>query len=172
MAAYFPLSLIHKKIEELQHALFFPVNDSILKMPTCVITVIRVDEIGQVWFAIPSPAQDIDEFDKSFHAKLDFFKKGKDFFLKLLGKAFIVTDPEEINTADIEESVKERARKKEIVLIKVKISHADYFEKPVIAATAHHSMFKNIFSYIYRLIFHPQHEYRLPAFKELPALDQ
>ena len=171
MAAYFPLSFIHKKIEELQHALFFPVNDSILKMPTCVITVMRVDEIGQVWFAIPSPAQDIDEFDKSFGAKLDFFKKGKDFFLKLLGKAFIVSDPEEINVASIEESIKERARRRELVLIKIKISHADYFEKPVVATTTHHSIFRNILSYIHR-IFHPQQEYHLPAFKELPAWDQ
>jgi hypothetical protein len=61
---------------------------------------------------------------------LDFFRKGKDYFLKILGKAFIVNDPEEINSiGSISEFVKSKARNNELVILKVKITHADYSEK-------------------------------------------
>src|SRR3977135_2659643 len=110
MITVLPLSFIQHKIEELRNALFFSTTQSLLKIPTHIVNVLKVDELGQIWFAIPKPAQHIHEFDNSFAAKLDFFKKGKDFYLKLLGKAFIVNDPEEINTIIyINEEIKDQA---------------------------------------------------------------
>src|SRR5882672_3973288 len=170
MITYLPLSFVQHKIEELKNALFFSMSESLLKIPAHIVNVLKVDELGQIWFAIPKPAQHIHEFDNSFGAKLDFFKKGKDFYIKILGKAFIVNDPEEINTIIyINEEIKQKARKNEIVLIKVKITHADYSEKKP-AQTSANSVFRNARMLLYKWFAHAQEEqYNLSAFKKIPV---
>lgn len=77
---------------ELQSALFFTESLSIVKLPTHVISDVEVDTDGNVWFVIPKPVQHIEAFEKEIPAKLDFFKKGKDFFVKMRGTAFLQTD--------------------------------------------------------------------------------
>ncbi|MDP4131748.1 MAG: hypothetical protein Q8939_16420, partial [Bacteroidota bacterium] len=58
------------------------------------------------------------------------FRKGKDYYLKILGKAFIINDPEDINSMEeLSEAIKQKARKNELVILKVKITHVDYAEK-------------------------------------------
>jgi hypothetical protein len=66
------------------------------------------------------------EFDREFPVRLEFFRKGKRFFLHITGKAFIITDPEEINGLFYDD-IKEKAAD-HMVLIKVKMLKADYFE--------------------------------------------
>jgi hypothetical protein len=58
--------------------------------------------------------------------RLEFFKKGRQYFLHLSGKAFIVTDPEEINGL-VHDDIRERAAD-HLVLIKVRMLKADYFQ--------------------------------------------
>ena len=59
---------------------------------------------------------------------MDFFKKGKDFYLRIDGIAHIMNDPEQINSLiDLPDDVKLKAMH-ESILIKVKILKADYFE--------------------------------------------
>ncbi|MBS1597736.1 MAG: hypothetical protein JST75_05895 [Bacteroidetes bacterium] len=170
MITFLPLSFIQHKIEELENALFFSTSESLLKIPTHIVDVLKVDELGQIWFAIPKPAQHLHEFDNSFGAKLDFFKKGKDFYLKILGKAFIVNDPEEINTVIyINDDIKERARKNEIVLVKVKITHADYAEKKPVHTSAN-SILKTARLHFYKWFTNAQqYETSLSSFSKVPV---
>ncbi len=166
------LSFIRKKLQELQNALFFPISDSVLKMPVCVITVITVDEIGQIWFAVSRPAQQIHEFDREFPARMDFFKKGKEFYLKILGKAYIVTDPEEVNSAfSIPAEIKEKAMSNELALLKVKITHADYFESaPVKKKGTLLEKLKNIRLSLFKWAFPEYPAYHLSlSMEEVPA---
>jgi len=88
--------ILKSKIMELQSALFFTESLSIVKLPTHVISDVEVDMEGNIWFAIPRPVQHIDAFDKKISAKLDFFKKGQDFFVKVRGTAFLLADADEI----------------------------------------------------------------------------
>ena len=126
---YLTLPFLQGKIKVLENAFFFPVMHSVLNIPVRIVKALEVDELGQIWFTIPHPAQYIAEFDKEFLAKLDFFKKGINFYLKIAGTAFVVTDPEEINSLCLlSEELKQTARKNEIVLLKVKIQYADYFK--------------------------------------------
>lgn len=127
MFGYLPITFIEEKIMDLENALFFSMSDAVLKIPTCVIKVLEADELGQIWFVIPKPSQFIHAFDKTFPVKLDFFRKGRAFYLKIFGKAFLVNDPEEINSAEcLNETTKQLARRNETVLIKVQMSHAEY----------------------------------------------
>lgn len=123
------LNFLREKINELRSALFFNTGNAVLKLPTCIITTLHMDEAGQVWFFVNRPEQYLHEFDKEFPARLDFFKKGKRFFLHLTGKAYIVSDPEELNElVSVTDDVKQKAISHQ-VLIKFKISGADYYER-------------------------------------------
>src|ERR1700743_2694098 len=81
--------ILKSKIMELQSALFFTESKSIVKLPTHVISDIEMDEEGNIWFVIPKPAMHIEAFEKEIPAKLDFFKKGMDFFVKVRGVAYL-----------------------------------------------------------------------------------
>ena len=122
------LPFLQEKISDLRSALFFSLSNAVLKMPTTIVTALKVDEVGQVWFFVNRPMQNIQEFDKEFPARLEFFKKGKYFYLKIMGKACIVNDPEEVNgLVSLNEEVKTQAMTK-LVLVKVKIQSVEYME--------------------------------------------
>ena len=89
---------LQEKIMELQQALFFDLGSAVLKLPVSVINALHVDEVGQVWFFITKPQQNVNEFDREFRCRLDFYRKGKNFYLHLTGKGCIVSDPEEVNS--------------------------------------------------------------------------
>ena len=122
------LPFLQEKISDLRSALFFSLTNAVLKMPTTIVTALKVDEVGQVWFFVNRPMQNIQEFDKEFPARLEFFKKGKFFYLKIMGKACIVNDPEEVNgLVSLTEDVKTKAMT-QLVLVKVKIQSVEYME--------------------------------------------
>lgn len=124
------LNFFREKIQELRSALFFNTSNAVLKLPPCIISTLKVDEAGQVWFFVNRPEQYLHEFDKEFPARLNFFRKGKPFFLNLTGKAFIISDPEELNEIiSLSDDVKQTAMA-HMVLIKFNISSAQYDERP------------------------------------------
>jgi hypothetical protein len=125
------LTFLSEKVQELRSALFFNTSNAVLKLPTCIISTLKVDEAGQIWFFVHRPEQYLHEFDKEFPARLEYFQKGKRFFLHLTGKAFIITDPEELNEIiSLEDDIKQTA-KSHMVLIKFKIANANYYERVV-----------------------------------------
>jgi general stress protein 26 len=118
---------LKSKIMDLQQALFFSESYSVLKLPISIINVIKVDEVGQVWFMVNRPSQDLNEFEKEFRAKLAFYKKGKNYFLDVRGKAYTVTDPEEVNNLDGCDGNTKKLATTTMVLIRMSISDIKYF---------------------------------------------
>jgi general stress protein 26 len=94
------MNVLKSKISELQTALFYTESVSPIKLPTHVITDVEVDDEGRIWFAVPRPTMHIDAYEKEVLAKLDFFKKGKDFFVKVKGVATLLIDAATINSYD------------------------------------------------------------------------
>src|ERR1700683_3466438 len=131
------LRFLREKIQDLKNALFFSQNTSLLRMATTIVSISKVDELGQMWFFIPRPPQALHEFDREFPVRLEFFRKGKKFFLHVSGKAFIVTDPEEINGL-VHDDLRQLASA-HLVLIKVRMTKADYFESSGSSDLAHAS---------------------------------
>ena len=168
MSGYLPLTFIEEKVMDLQNALFFSLSDAVLKIPSCVIKVLQADELGQLWFVIPKPSQLIHAFDKTFPVKLDFFKKGRDYYLKILGKAFVVNDPEEINHAEcLHETIKHQAQYNETVLIKVQMSHAEYIETTH-TRTSRKAILTQVRNKFFQW-FHLSHHEEGLAFQKIPA---
>jgi general stress protein 26 len=156
MPGYLPLTFIEEKVRDLENALFFSMSDAVLKIPSCVVKVLETDELGQIWFVIPKPSQFIHAFDRTFPVKLDFFRKGRDYYLKVFGKAFLVNDPEEINSVDcLTENTRQQAMKSETVLVKVKITRAEYVETAPAKLTAK-TILHQVRSKLYRWFQHSQ----------------
>src|SRR6478735_2118336 len=130
MFGYLPIAFVEKKVRDLESALFFSMSDAVLKFPSCVVKLLEADELGQLWFLIPKPSQLIQAFDKTFPVKLDFSRKGREYYMKINGTAFLVQDPEEINHVEcLNEQIRKQAFVGEAMLVKVKMLHAEYTEK-------------------------------------------
>jgi len=124
-----PIQFLRQKIQNIRSALFFSQNNDLIKMPTSIITVLKIDEEGCLWFFVKRPPQCLDAFEKEFPARLDFFRKRTGYFLHVSGKAFIVQDTgifmDDWN--DISPVSKEDLLQ-EMVLLKVKMMNVDYFD--------------------------------------------
>jgi general stress protein 26 len=158
------LHFLQEKIQDLKNALFFSQNTSLLRITTTIVSVLKVDELGQMWFFVARPQQAITEFDREFPVRLEFFRKGRDFFLHVSGRAFIVTDPEEINGL-VHDDIRELAGN-HLVLIRVQMSKADYFETPAPSANAH--WWKDLGNQVYAWLFNSRKGYRPYYLNETP----
>lgn len=160
MLAQNQIQFLQEKIADIKSALFFSQNNAVLKFPTTIVSVLTVDEAGQIWFFLNRPSQSIQEFDKEFPVRLDFFQKGKDHHMQVTGKAFIINDPEEMNyLVSLPEDVKNEAMQHK-VLVKVKILKADYFER--INSTGH--WWVTMFNRVYNKLFSEKPGYRPHSF--------
>ena len=121
------IHFLQGKIMELQSALFFMESESVLRLPTQVISAEGINDKAQIWFMISRPSQNLHEFDNEFPVKLDFFKKGKEFFVKLQGTASFVHNTEECTWFVSKELIRQM-KDRNLVLVSVKIQHADYYE--------------------------------------------
>ena len=77
------LLFLKEKIQDINSAIFFNLSDAVLKLPTSIITTLKVDEFGYVWFFVERPKQQLNEFEKEFPARMDYFRKGKDYSLQI-----------------------------------------------------------------------------------------
>lgn len=151
------LLFLQQKIEDIQSALFFSMTDSVLKIPNNIVTALKVDEVGQIWFLLNRPSQSIQEFDKEFPVRLNFFRKGKPFYLTITGKAFILTDPEELNSLiSVAEDIKQKALD-QLILVKVRIEHVEYVESRL---RKNYAWVKMLGSRIYKMLFNAGSGYR------------
>jgi len=160
------LGFVREKINEIGSALFFSQNNSVLRLPATVVKALEVDEVGQVWFFLHRPTQSLQEFDREFPARLDFYRKGMQYFLQVAGRASIVTDPEEINQLEglgLPEETCLKARE-EMILVRLKILKADYFSTVSDKRTF---SWKAMFSKISHAFFSMKPEYRPYYFLEL-----
>lgn len=128
MATNQQLNFLQDKIREIGSAIFFNLSDSVLKLPTSIVSTLKVDDYGYVWFFVQKPKQTLQEFEMEFPVRLDFFKKGVDSFLQVTGKGWAVNDPEEINAyVTLPEDIK-NVNDGQMVLVKVKIMKAEYYD--------------------------------------------
>jgi len=122
------VTFLRSRITELENALFMSESNALVSLPTHIVRVTEVDEEGNVWFIIPRPTQVIESFSKEMPAKLDFFKKGKEFFLKISGVASIIWSETEIKEASLSKQFSESLRKGDVA-VKVKVEVSEYVQK-------------------------------------------
>jgi general stress protein 26 len=145
------VTFLRKKITELENALFMSETNALVNLPTHIVRVSEVDEEGNVWFIIPRPTQVIESFPGEMSAKLDFFKKGKEFFLKISGVASIVWNVNEMKEASLSKQFSDSIRKGDVA-IKVKVEIAEYIEKTPKPSS---NPFLNVGNQVYNWLLNP-----------------
>ena len=119
------LAFLQEKIKDIKIALFKSEMNSELRLPNNIIETLKVEEDGYIWFFTSCSGDYAKSIDRSFYAYLDYYKKGTDCRIQLSGKATIVDD-EDGNFLTISNYSKSTAGR--LVLVKMKIMQAEYFE--------------------------------------------
>ncbi len=119
-------NLIKQQILALGSALFFTENESLLKLPVHVINNVQVDDQNRIWFLIQGLLRRLLSLTRELPAKLDFFKKGISYYIKIKGTASIVENAAKVNALSGDDG-----DNKDLVAICVKVRTIDYFDTGV-----------------------------------------
>ncbi len=149
------LVFLKDKIKDLESALFYNHSSAVLKLPVCVVKILEVDEVGQLWYSVNRPSQCLEHFEHEFPAELQFYRKGKQHRIKISGKAVIVDDPEVLYT--LPESITSKFDYKSSVLVRMNMNMVDYFEPYAFKKT---NWFDSVRNYIYKWIYNGQPQYQ------------
>ena len=142
------LDFITSKITELGTAVFHSHSNSVLNLNPTVINTLKIDENGYIWYMVNRPAQTITEFEKQFPVALNYYKKGIPFFLNVFGIARIVIDPEELVCTALDNEI-QNSIKSDKILLSVKISNVNYYEKEADMPKSWFTKFKRAVSEIF-----------------------
>ncbi|RYD81805.1 MAG: hypothetical protein EOP53_05450 [Sphingobacteriales bacterium] len=115
------------KIKEIKVGLFKSEINSELLLPNNVIQVLRVDDDGHLWFFTSCNGRQAANINRTFYAYLDFHKRGTDSRLLLNGTANIIDEEGDVD-ALITQSNYSKTIASSLVLVKMKIMQAEYFE--------------------------------------------
>jgi hypothetical protein len=122
-----PGKLLKKKLSELNSALFFAEGDALIKLSNHLITEMDINEAGEILFVVPRPAKDLTAFETEFPVRMEFFKKGKAFRLKVRGKGYMITDQTEIESrCAASTQLQDKAGNEPVIMIKVLMQYVDY----------------------------------------------
>jgi general stress protein 26 len=160
------VQLLGEKMKELENALFVTEASSSSKLPTHIVQIAEVDEEGNAWFIIPRPTQVIESFDTEMPAKLDFFKKGKGFYLKLRGMASLIHSEEALPRTRIFQELSESFKKKKLIAVKLKMQSAEYFENT--PKTGSNPVW-NVGSLMYNWLMDPLFNAKQPQWVTIPV---
>lgn len=143
------LTYLQEKVEEIGSAIFFNESQSVLKLPTALVSNIKVDEFGYLWFITQKASEENSAIEAGFPVRLDLYRKGVQFYMQIEGAAWVVSDPEEIFAMQhITEDIMQQQRT-DTVLLKVKIVKAACYQIPERNSTP---IWKNTFHFIYSLL--------------------
>jgi Pyridoxamine 5'-phosphate oxidase like len=119
------LLFLENKIQEIKIAIFRPEINTELKLPNSIISTIKTDSDGNIWFFTSCNGEYAKNIDKHFFAYLEYYQKGQDCRLRLSGKASIIEGDSETGNSAVETNSPVNTH---LVLIKFKILYAEYIE--------------------------------------------
>lgn len=51
------LNFLQERIDEIGNAIFYNESEAVLKLPNSIVTTVKVDDYGFVWFFVQKPSQ-------------------------------------------------------------------------------------------------------------------
>ena len=118
------LSFIKNRIAEIRSALMFNQSTDPDKIPTSIVSVLEIDDAGNMWFLMNKPKRFVDT-ESEFPAYLQFYRKGKPFYVQVSGDAGVVHDEELIKRF----AEGNEAGMEEMMLIRVRMTLIEYHEQ-------------------------------------------
>ena len=119
------LQFIREKVCVLRNAVMYVASSGLVKLGNDIVTAVKVDEDGQLWFVTNRPAQIVSECEQSFPARLRFYRKGIGYNMEISGRATIVSSDYSFN--DMPSGPKKGNNQKK-VLVKLEMKNIEYTE--------------------------------------------
>jgi hypothetical protein len=152
------LGFIKNRIAEIRSAVLYSMSNELIKIPSSIITVLKVDEKEQISFFLNRPLQKMSDHEKIFPARLQFYRKGKPFYIQVSGNAGVSDNQETINEFTGLEKETENMAMQNLMLVKLKIAKAEYYEQK--STSCKYNSLRNIFQGIYSSLFKSAGHYR------------
>lgn len=122
------LQFIREKIIQLRSAVMYDAGKGLVKLGNDIVTAIRVDDEGHLWFVTNNSPYRSEECEQSFPARLCFYRKGIHFTMEISGKATIVNNDYSDYYYDQNTSDTTRSKKSNKVLVKLAMVNIEYTE--------------------------------------------
>ena len=119
---------IKSKINDIRSALFSYSDANEITFPTCIVSTLRVDDDGRIWFLMNRNSHRMSDEPITYAAQLSFYRKGFPFTLSVSGKADITSDPKTIHQVIGLPGNSDAFDTNEILLVRMQIMKANYFE--------------------------------------------
>ena len=145
------LDFLKSKIAQIGVAIFKADSNSLLQLSNTIVRTLKTDSNGNIWFFTSCNREYAKNIDKNFYAYLDFFQKGGECRLQVSGKASIIADDHDDGAAPV---INMHNNMRDVVLVKMKIQHAEYFENKPTHYDSITSRMKHFFA---ELFIHDQH---------------
>jgi len=105
---------IREKIYRLHSAIMYSMSNELIKIANSIVSVLRIDDEGHLWFQCKAPLMHIRHYEQSFPARLHFFRKGFKYFVEVSG-ATVITN-------------REYDDKNGTLILKMNVNHVEYTE--------------------------------------------
>ncbi len=89
MTIDYNLQFIEKKLGEVKTAVMYTGGHNVVKLPNDVVSFIKVDEAGKLWFTAHKPRCGLLAYEQCFPLRLFFYRKGIGFYIETSGIAHI-----------------------------------------------------------------------------------
>lgn len=122
------VGFVRERVKEIRSALFFHEGGTAFIFTATIISALDLDTEGNICFFITRPDYQMVMEDLHFPGRLDFFRKGKPFFLKVSGMASMITDEQENNNYLRRYGISGRKEIVPLLLVKLKVDHVEYYE--------------------------------------------
>ena len=150
------LDFLKEKIKDIKIALFKTELNPAWQLPDNIIQTLKVEDDGTVWFFTSCNGKHVENIDSSFCAYLSYQKKGTGCRLQLRGKACLVK-----NDNDGLFSICNYAKGSygKLVLVKMKIMQAEFFENKFFENISWSEKIKNTFTHFFMPPAHRTYHY-------------
>jgi len=152
------LEFIRTRIYDIRTALLYSLSDDIIKLPTSLISVLKVDDKGQIWFLMNRPQQAMEKDEQKFPARLQFYRKGKPFYMQVTGRASLVENMAGLNHLFSIPRTLRKAASHNLIVVRLKMDSVEYHEQPAVSKPMNTA--RRFLQYLYTSVFAPSHYYQ------------
>jgi|tagenome__1003787_1003787.scaffolds.fasta_scaffold20563811_2 hypothetical protein len=147
------LLFLKEKIEEIKIALFKADTDSLLQLPNNIVSTLKVDDEGYIWFFTSCIKPYAHYLDKELYVSLDYYRKENNCRLFIRGKAFIENSKEDMANEEKKDGFDK------IVLLKTKILKAEYFENKPFSKITIKEKIRSMFNFVIAVDSHRKYDF-------------
>ena len=133
---------LREKIYRLHSAIMYSMSNELIKIPNSIVSVLRIDGEGHLWFQCKAPLLHIQHYEQNFPARLHFFRKGFKYFVEVSGSTVITS--------------RELDDKNGTLILKMNINHVEYTEAQARKRTWLDQLMEESYSWVLRTIALPR----------------